>query len=520
MPVANEVQMTDWDHEFALPFINDGHFHVTDPGPLCAPVLDFSLRRDRALKLILETRTAPDAKSTAPEHPSGTVRITTESANLENIGGVKVKLTGVIPYQVRTSTNYRTDQDEHVEEAQIHALEATVQSGIEGRYTIDWLENLPISPFVWPDFFKTKIETSTARKFGLGDDGITLLSTDSAESRSLTAAKIVVADTKIYVCALRRRDNDDLVKPGCIIYVGSPDEEFRKKVRVAISFALGVYLVDLGSAVYSKDWEVVSFKSRSAYSIDRKVLDLVVLPPVPMGPHRQHEIDRVYFTRLVNAVFHNYEALDFGNLSWAYWHALWATPHIASVHFGAAIELLLRQYATTKPDQFPQGIIADRAIWKRLSGQVEEAVSKLEIPEAKKNALRENIGSLNRVHQRDTMGAILKDIGIALGADESRAWKRRNDAAHGIAMETGEELDVIRDIKLLKIMFHRMVLRIINGADTYHDYATPGFPVRRLADPVPPACAKYRPPDLTDFATTAVRKSSAVRCPETAFRWR
>jgi hypothetical protein len=30
----------------------------------------------------------------------------------------------------------------------------------------------------------------------------------------------------------------------------------------------------------------------------------------------------------------------------------------------------------------------------------------------------------------------------------------------------------------------------------------------------------FRPPDLTDFATTAVRKSSAVRCPETAFRWR
>jgi hypothetical protein len=42
---------------------------------------------------------------------------------------------------------------------------------------------------------------------------------------------------------------------------------------------------------------------------------------------------------------------------------------------------------------------------------------------------------------------------------------------------------VIRDIKLLKVMFHRMVLRIINGADTYHDYATPGFPIRKLADP-------------------------------------
>jgi hypothetical protein len=329
--------------------------------------------------------------------------------------------------------------------------------------------------------------TATRRKFGLGDDGITLFSTDSGQSSSRAAAKVAVAGTEVYVCALHRRDNDDLVKPGCIIYVGNLDEEFRKKVRNAISFVLGVYLVDLGSAAYSKDWEIISFKSRSAYSIGRKVLDLVVLPPAPMGARWQHKIDRVPFARLVNAVFHNYEALDFGNLSWAYWHALCATPHIASVHFGAAIEMLLRQYAAMKSDRFPQGIIGERTMWKRLCGQVEEAVAKLEIAEEKKSALRENIGGLNRVHQRDTMEAILTDIGIVVGADESRAWKRRNDAAHGVAMEDGEELDVIRDIKLLKVMFHRMLLRMIIGADTYHDYATPGFPIRKLADPVPPA---------------------------------
>ena len=78
--------------------------------------------------------------------------------------------------------------------------------------------------------------------------------------------------------------------------MGDPDEEFRKKVRTAISFALGVYLVDLERR-FSKDWEIISFKSRSAYSIDRKVLDLAVLPPAPMGARWQHEIDRVPFTR-------------------------------------------------------------------------------------------------------------------------------------------------------------------------------------------------------------------------------
>ncbi len=86
----------------------------------------------------------------------------------------------------------------------------------------------------------------------------------------------------------------------------------------------------------------------------------------------------------------------------------------------------------------------------------------------------------NRVNQRDTINAIRNDIGVALGFDKSQPWKRRNDAAHGLAMEDGEELDVIRDIKVLKIMFHRILLRIVNGADSYHEYATPGFPIRKL----------------------------------------
>ncbi len=161
-------------------------------------------------------------------------------------------------------------------------------------------------------------------------------------------------------------------------------------------------------------------------------------------------------------------------------------PHIASVHFGAAIELLLRQYAATKPDQFRRKLIDDTSIRDRFFTQVSEAIAALEISQEKKDAIQKNVGGLNRVHQRDFMDAILTDLSIALGLDETRAWQRRNEAAHGIATETGTELDVIRDIKLLKIMFHRMLLRTVNGADCYTDYATPGFPIRKLAEPVPP----------------------------------
>jgi hypothetical protein len=186
----------------------------------------------------------------------------------------------------------------------------------------------------------------------------------------------------------------------------------------------------------------------------------------------------------VNAIVDKYNVLDFGNLSWAYWHALCATPHIASVHFGAAIEMLVRQYAATNRAEFPEKIIADDPTKDAFFQQVRDVIAKLGIDEAKKEALAKNIGGLNRVHQRD-LEAILKDLRICLGRDETRAWRRRNHAAHGKAMETGEELNVIRDIKLLKIVFHRLLLRMVEGAEFYTNYVTPGFPNRQLADPVP-----------------------------------
>jgi hypothetical protein len=433
--VRHQEIHVSWEHEFALSFINDGHFYVTETGPLHAPIKDFSIRRDEKLKLIITTRCPGDAKSSEPDRPAGTVRQNVESAELENIGATKAKLRGLIPYSDRTTHNHRTGDSELTEEALIHEISVPAWDDRESLYTIDWVENLPTRPFAWPASIDTKTEILTTRKIGRGDNVITLFDKQMGQTGSNHAVKIVVEGTDIYVCALDRKDGSELKKPG--------------------------------------------------YSIGGRVLDLPTLPPAPLGGRWQDNIDPFYMARLVNAIFHNYETLDFGNLSWTYWHALCATPHIAAVHFGAAIEMLIRQYAAMKPGQFSRKII-DGEVWKAFRSQVDELISNLEIPEEKKSALRENIGDLNRVHQRDMMEAVLKDIGIAPGVDEWQAWKRRNDAAHGVATETGEELDAIRDIKLLKVLFHRMVLRIVDGADSYRDYATLEFPTRRLAEPAPP----------------------------------
>jgi hypothetical protein len=76
-------------------------------------------------------------------------------------------------------------------------------------------------------------------------------------------------------------------------------------------------------------------------------------------------------------------------------------------------------------------------------------------------------------------------IGLQLGGDEDTAWRRRNKAAHGTPVPEGEELAAIRDMKLLKGLFSRLLLRITNAADQYIDYTSPHFEQRSLASAPP-----------------------------------
>ncbi|MGH7084046.1 MAG: hypothetical protein ACREFN_03555, partial [Acetobacteraceae bacterium] len=85
----------------------------------------------------------------------------------------------------------------------------------------------------------------------------------------------------------------------------------------------------------------------------------------------------------------------------------------------------------------------------------------------------------------ETMQRLLKVLKIELGEDERRAWARRDHAAHGNELKQEDQLGAIRDTKLLRGIFDRMLLRITNGSDTYHDYASLNFPIRNLSDAVP-----------------------------------
>jgi hypothetical protein len=80
---------------------------------------------------------------------------------------------------------------------------------------------------------------------------------------------------------------------------------------------------------------------------------------------------------------------------------------------------------------------------------------------------------------------MLAEIGITLGQVEAAAWKRRNVAAHGGEVDLDSVIPTIMETKLLKIILHRIVLKITGASDRYYDDYTVGHAIRNVTEPVP-----------------------------------
>ncbi len=186
-----------------------------------------------------------------------------------------------------------------------------------------------------------------------------------------------------------------------------------------------------------------------------------------------------------------YDNLGFRHLSWLYWHAVCAPMHIAPVHFGASIEALQKTYTETH-EKFINTKLLDKDNWKKLKKELKNTLSELSTDEATTCILLNKLSEFNKPPQNIVVERLFAFLSLELGTVEKAAWKQRNLAGHGGEIKDGNCIQLITDVKLLKIRFHRMLLSMIGGNDNnlyYYDYYTigdsNGYIKRKLTDPVP-----------------------------------
>lgn len=318
-------------------FVNEGCFDVVEAGPLHWPIHEVKIKRDKKQNIILTTICDENAESNAKEYPIGTVRVNNDVVLLRNIAGLEVRLKGVLPGEYNISPPDGAGNRKLTETSLVYSIEAKIQDIDETEYLIEWLENVDDSHFLWPDSVRKEVINTTEIRIGESDNEVILKSSDNIRSFGRNSVYIEVGGYELYL-SKTIKDSDKKVKSGFILYKGRPPEKEREKIRNCLSFAIGRPFVYLGYSNISKEWALVSFKSVKGYSMGDAGMGLHTMPPCPLGKKYQREIDNMTLSRLVRALYQNYEICNFGHVSWSYWHAVCSPIHIAAVHYGASIE--------------------------------------------------------------------------------------------------------------------------------------------------------------------------------------
>ncbi len=202
----------------------------------------------------------------------------------------------------------------------------------------------------------------------------------------------------VYLATCRLPEATVVAKPGFVLFEGSPSPEFRMKIVNCLSFALGVYLVRLGWSAFNEDSDLVACSAMRGYALSSRAYELAALPPAPLGLKYLHEIDPIFLSRMVSEMYKHYDSLRLGSLCWAYWHAAAATPHIAAVHWGAAIEALQAAYLEANRGAI-QTMLIEKEAWRTLSGKFDAAVDELTVDEDIRQVLRNKVGGFNNPPQ-------------------------------------------------------------------------------------------------------------------------
>lgn len=459
--------------------LNDRVFKIDQPGPLRAPIRRFRISRDNKLQIILKTITNDDTSTISNYYPEGTVRISKEQVRFVGNSGVIAIATGV-ETSGRERYSIAGTEDREVEEtSNVHLLELHTGRTEEVEYVVDWFASRDDGR-LWPDLSSGDYVNSIHTVIGK-IDGIEINLMESEHESKWDCANLKVDGLDLYIrknCSSRSKED---IKFGMIIYPAFSSDEFRRKVRNCLSFSLGFFLVHLGDSTFCKDWRVLSLKAISVYSIDKKVFELPIAPPAPLGGDSVR-IEADVLTRMVNSLYSKYDGLHFDSVSWAYWHALCAPIHIAAAHFGSTIEALQNAYASSNPGSVRTKIISERTSWKGISEALYRVIETSNANVEDKKILYSKISNLNSLPQGMVLTSLFVSMQMNLADLEKSAWKRRNDAAHGLSVSSSDYINLIREVKILRIILHRIVLKVTEASDTYIDYYSIGFPIRKISE--------------------------------------
>lgn len=474
-----------WEEETFESLLNSGMFKITDYGPLYSPVNSFEIKRNDKKELILTTYSGRDSwkdKHKFDDLPSGSIHSLTDSITLSG-SDMTVIAKGVWSRGLYVEPDLKTKTYVRKEISWIDTLEAIPENTEQVHQLIEWVENLDTSLYSWPHSLSEKREISATRIFDNKNEELKQHIKQPEYFSGRGCLCVNIDGNEIYIASSKEKGGKRPSGPGFILYKKFLCEDVRRKIRECLSFAFGLPIVYLGYTLLSKKHEFIGFKAVTPHIIDESIFFRPALPPAPVGDAIgiRGMINSTVFSRTVNALFEHYDELNFRQLSWDYWYAIFSPTHAQPVLLGACIEAIQTNYK--KLEKYSSKLL-DKKNAKYLKEEFLKIVDSMSLQEEEKKILQNKANDLNNPPQRILNERFFASLSLEMSDKEKNAWARRNDAAHGKERIQGDHEALMKDIDLLMNILHRIIISIAGANGQYIDCYTPGYPIRQLRESV------------------------------------
>ncbi|MFB9354094.1 hypothetical protein [Sneathiella chinensis] len=473
------VALFEWECFEGL--INDGDYELHDDSILHAPVSDISIKRSDDFQIYVTTKSREAVRCNRVNYPLGTVRENQETTKIvSKFSSREIVLRGVGATSYTISSDFRQG-GVFEETAYIHSVEGCFLSPENGCYLFEWVENIDASYFYWPRIITLSREETITVSFEDEVPEICLsekkIGKGGSERRGV---KLSIDGNELYVSKV----SGERSGRAFIMYKGCPSDEVRNKIRDCISFCLGRPIIYLGNTILDKKLSLVSFSAISAYSFNGAAINLPICPPVCLGERDKTKISEIKLNLLVKGLYGIYDKHNVRGLFWQYWHAVCSPVHSAPVQFGSCIEALTNSILRINKRAVKTKILEEMD-WKAFAKEADKMLLHLDICEEGKKVIRKKISSLNSAPQKLVNERVYEFLNLEFTEMEKVVWERRNAAAHGRGGEEKNHAALIRENKILRILFHRLLIKVSGGCDQYIDFYTINHPIRLIETGIP-----------------------------------
>lgn len=363
----------------------------------------------------------------------------------------------------------------------ISAIEINISSKKENSYIVENIANLP-KQYIWPHI-STYEETSIAKRTFRGEPSM-IFSLDEKKTQVRRSSLRINLETTSLVLEEINSLPNKVQNPGYIIYQNSAEEKFREIVRDCISYAFGIPLIYFGHSEYNSNGKLVRLRAVSPHTVNGRAWKIKSTPPAPITEQEgvTNMLSAELIQEIVLGLLKNRDKYTLSTLTWRLWYAEAAPYFMRPAYYGALIEGLQKSYIAE--NTVISGSIVDKSKYLKVRKTLLRYLRKIKLDVNDEKLISDKINNGNSAPQKLLSKRFYESLGLTIGDLESRAWNKRNDAAHGNNIPEEDILQFIRETYILRIMLNRIFLKITKGSNQYIDSYSYGHAIRLIAESI------------------------------------